>query len=129
MIPEVAFIDSAFENAVSPIVEGSAGPAVHPPPSDCIVSESLSSVESMDEDFASSAEVVRAVPNVKAAASLKAPSLNPNLNLSPQQKRNLAKKLRKKNRPLDYALVSIVAIVIGALEMFLPSLRLFAVGL
>ncbi len=96
VIPEVAFVDSAFEIAVSPIVEGSAGPAIHPPPSDCIVSESLSSVESMDEDFASSGEVVRAVPNVKAAASLKAPSLNPNLNLSPQQKRNLAKKLRKK---------------------------------
>ena len=78
-----------------------------PPTGDSIISETLSSVESMDEDpVVSSAEAVRAVPNVKAAASLKPSSKlgprpsakNPSINLSPQQKRNLAKKLRKQAR-------------------------------
>ena len=90
---DAAFVDASFEAAMSPPPEGISL-------NDSIVSETLSSVESMDEDHAPSAEVVRAVPNVKAAASLKPPSSskNPSINLSPQQKRNLAKKLRKQSR-------------------------------
>ncbi len=88
MVPSV-------ESAVSISAEVAGG--FSHPPGDSILSETMSSVGSMDEDpVVSSAEVVRAVPNVKAAASLKTPSLNHNLNLSPQQKKNLAKKLRKK---------------------------------
>ncbi len=104
-VAAIAFIDPAFESAV----EGSfadAGGVSHPP-GDSMLSETLSSVGSMDEDpVANSAEIVRAVPNVKAAASLKPSSKlaprpsaqNPSINLSPQQKRNLAKKLRKQAR-------------------------------
>ncbi len=97
---DAAFVDSSFEAAMSPPAEGASlnvDVGVHSL-NDSTVSETLSSVESMDEDHVSSAEVVRAVPNVKAAASLKPPSKNPPMNLSPQQKRNLAKKLRKKSR-------------------------------
>jgi hypothetical protein len=104
-VAEVAFIDPAFESAVEGVNADASGVSL--PTGDSIISETLSSVESMDEDpIVSSAEVVRAVPNVKAAASLKpssklAPrpsSKNPSVNLSPQQKRNLAKKLRKQAR-------------------------------
>ncbi len=104
-VAEVAFIDPAFESAVEGLNADASGGFL--PTGDSIISETLSSVESMDEDpIVSSAEVVRAVPNVKAAASLKpssklAPrpsSKNPSVNLSPQQKRNLAKKLRKQAR-------------------------------
>ncbi len=104
-VAEVAFIDPAFESAVGSSNADAGGVSL--PPGDSIMSETLSSVGSMDEDLAvPSAEGVRAVPNVKAAASLKpsskvAPrpsSKNPAINLSPQQKRNLAKKLRKQAR-------------------------------
>ena len=104
-VAEVAFIDPTFESAVG---SGSADAGgVSLPPGDSIMSETLSSIGSMDEDLAvPSAEGVRAVPNVKAAASLKPSSKlaprpsakNPSINLSPQQKRNLAKKLRKQAR-------------------------------
>ncbi len=100
----IAFIDPAFESAVDSSAADAGGISL--PPGDSILSETLSSVGSMDEDpAASSAEVARAVPNVKAVASLKPSSLaprpstkNPSINLSPQQKRNLAKKLRKQVR-------------------------------
>ena len=58
----------------------------------------------MDEDtLAASADVVRPVPTVKAAASLKPPSKAPKLppavgHLTPQQKQNLRKKMRKQAR-------------------------------
>ncbi len=111
MSPRAEGSHSAFEHdAVIADVESSTevvnadASGASPPTGDSIISETLSSVESMDEDpVVSSAEAVRAVPNVKAAASLKPSSKlgpkpsakNPSINLSPQQKRNLAKKLRK----------------------------------
>ncbi len=104
-VGEVAFVDPAFESSVEVVNADASGVSL--PTGDSVVSETLSSVESMDEDTAvTSAEAVRAVPNVKAVASLKPSSKsgprpsakNPSINLSPQQKRNLAKKLRKQAR-------------------------------
>ncbi len=67
-------------------------------PGDCVLSETLSSIESMDEGPLDSSDVVRGVPNVKAAPSLKAPSLDPktSLTLTTQQNKNLAKRIRRK---------------------------------
>ena len=102
-VREVAFIDPAFESSCVAVNAEASGVSI--PTGDSIVSETLSSVESMDEDSAvASAEAARAVPNVKAVASLKPPSkpgprpMVAKSILSPQQKRNLAKKLRKQAR-------------------------------
>ncbi len=102
-VAEVAFIDPAFENdAANEVIADASG--VSPPTGDGILSESISSGDSMDEDtLAASADVVRPVPTVKAAASLKPPSKAPKLppavgHLTPQQKQNLRKKMRKQAR-------------------------------
>ena len=102
-VAEVAFIDPAFENdAANEVIADASG--VSPPTGDGILSESISSGDSMDEDtLTASADVVRPVPTVKAAASLKPPSLAPKLptavgHLTPQQKQKLKKKMQRERR-------------------------------
>ncbi len=59
-----------------------------------VISESADT-DSGDAD-PSSADAVKAVPNVKAVPSLKPPSRNPNISLTTQQRKNLAKRTKKK---------------------------------
>ncbi len=82
MSPRLPPIDASAD---SPEVDPRTGLPYIAVGDDGIISESVSSME--DESTVPN-DVVRAVPNVKAAASLKSPSLN----LSKQQRRNLNKK-------------------------------------
>ncbi len=100
----VAFVDPGFESSVASEAVNADASGAFPPTGDGIMSETISSGDSMDEDTgAASADVVRPVPTVKAAASLKPPSKPPKLppavgHLTPQQKQNLRKKMRKQAR-------------------------------
>ncbi len=104
----VAFVDPAFESAIAvdavEVVYDADASGVSPPTGDGIISESTTSGDSMDEDtLTASADVVRPVPTVKAAASLKPPSKAPKLptavgHLTPQQKQKLKKKMQRERR-------------------------------